>query len=184
MSNPQKSQLKMLIAHELGADIEDAYEREMAAAHQLEGGVEALKQAALKVPSELAKRVDQELGEGESFKDGMSRLEVAELVKKYLARAGVFLAHLATNESTKIAPQRGKAEGMKSAVELIAKAREAESVKLQEALALVEEGPRPVPAMNAARAERGSAAERRAAEAEKKTAKKPRKKRAAKKASG
>jgi len=176
----------MLMANELGADIEDAYERELKAAHQLEGAVEALKQAALKVPHDLAERVDQEMNEGESFKEGMSKLQVAELVKKYLGRAGVYLAHMAQNESKKVTEQLWRAQGLKDAMALVSKTREAESQKLQEALALVESGeggPRPTASPDAARAAHGTAAERRAAAkaAKEKPAKTPRKK-AAKKA--
>jgi hypothetical protein len=176
--NPQKSQLKMLIANELGADIEDRREGQIKTAHELDGSCAALKQAAKKVPSTFMIQVEKDMDEGK-IKDGMTALEIVELVKKYLLRTGDYLGHLSEVAGQEAVAQHGRAAGIKDAMDAIAAMRDKESAKLQQALSMVEEVPEaPRTSASAARMERGSLAERR-----KKPAKKIARKKAAKKAS-
>jgi len=171
VGSPQKSELKILIASELGADIEDGYEGQLKAAHELHGGADALKQASVKVPATFIARINKDLDEGKI--GDMTALEAAEYIKKYLARVGDYLGHLADVMSGNAVSQFGRAEGMKTAMGIVEKMRREENEKL---LRVIEEGDaRPKPAVNRARKKRGSARERKAAE-KKKPAKKAAKK--------
>ncbi|NIT79749.1 MAG: hypothetical protein GWN58_33875 [Anaerolineae bacterium] len=180
--NIEKSQLKMQIANNIGADIEDRVEGELRAAHELLGAADALQQAALKVPRDLAAKVDTALAEGE-IKD-MTALEAAEFAKKYLAKAGDYLRHLSDVERSKASDQRSRVAGLKFAMDSLQKMRDEEAQRIQAVIdATEEDGEAPRTEASAARKAHGSVADRRAAEAEAKGSNgtPPKKKRAAKK---
>lgn len=133
----EKSQFKVLIANDLGSDIEDRYEATLRSAYQLEGASEALKQSALKVPSQLAAKVDTIFKEG-IIKDGMTALAVVELLKKYLGKSGEFLAHLSIVEAHKAQALHAEARGIKVAMGVIAKMREKEIEQMETTIAFEE----------------------------------------------
>jgi hypothetical protein len=184
--NLAKSELKMQIATNLGADIEDRVEGELKAAHELAGASDALKQAAIKVPRDLAAKIDTAVAEGE-IKD-MTALEAAEFAKKYLTKAGDYLAHLSVVERQKSDAQFGRVEGLKFAMETIQGVRDQEAERLQSVLDTIEEdGEPPRTEASAARGAHGSAADRKAQEAKGsngESSKPPPKKKTSKKRSG
>lgn len=182
--NIEKSQLKMQIANNIGADIEDRVEGEMRAAHELSGASNALQQAALKVPRDLAAKIDTALAEGE-IKD-MGALEAAEFAKKYLAKAGDYLRHLSEVERQKASDQLGRVAGLKFAMESVQRMRDKEAERIQGALDAMEAGEEaPRTEASAARKAHGSAADRKAEAQEVKGSNgtPPKKKRGSKKAS-
>jgi hypothetical protein len=174
--NIKKSMLIADVANDLGANLEDRVESEQKTASALAGGAEALKQAAIKVPRDLAARADND----QNIKDGMSEPEVRKMVKEYLTRTGDFLQHLSAVEQQKAITQGGIVDGLRQAMVLIQKRRDAETTKLKQMIALAEQEDASTPgaevprtAAEAARTEHGSAAERKAAaETEKITKKK------------
>lgn len=182
----EKSQLKMLVANDIGADIEDRLEGERRTQYELNGAAAGLKQASKKVPNDLIAHLKKDEDEG-LIKDGMEVHLVVQLVKKYLTKAGDFLSHLGDVEQQKAITQAGRADGLESAMEMVRKVRQAEATKLQRFIALAQEaddvstdgaeGTPEVPRTpaEAARAEHGSVAERRAAAQETPVAEKQKK---------
>ena len=178
--NPEKSQFKILVVNEIGNKVEDKYESELKSTHELAGGAEALRQAAIKVPAAFAAKIDAELEEGK-IDEGMLPQHVAQYAKKYLARVGDFLRHLADVEQQKATSQGGRTAAIRDIIDnVLSKMREEESKKLQQAIEVVkeeevldveekkeEQNPEPSvekPARTvaeAARAEHGSLADRR-----------------------
>jgi hypothetical protein len=184
--NLNKSMLKVDIANDLGADLEDSLDSEQKTTNELAGGANALKQAAIKVPRDLVAKVEDDT----KIKDGLAEHEVRKMIKEYLTRAGDYLNHLSTIELQKAITQGGRVEGLRQAMALIKKQRDTETVKLKQMLALAQEQEDatvagvevPRTAAEAARAAHGSAAERKAAtETEKTTKKKTTKKKTTKK---
>lgn len=163
--NPDKAKLKMMMANEFGADLEDRLEGERKAANELAGGAHALRQASKKVPNDLLPFVEKDLTE-KIITDSMEAHLVAQLIKKYLTRVGDFLNHLADVEQQKAVAQGGRVDGMATAMGLIKKVRDTETLKLQQFLALAEQaettdGDLELRTAGAiARAEHGSAADR------------------------
>jgi len=169
--NPEKSKLKIMIANDFGVSIEDRLEGELKAANELAGASSALRQASKKVPLELCAKVSEEFEKGE-IKDGMQSHHIAQLVKKYLIRAGDFLNHLADVEQQKAVSQFGRAAGLQEAVKMIKKVQEEENERLQGFSSVSDDKLRT--ASSIARAEHGTAAERKkiAEDKKKKTTKK------------
>jgi len=187
--NPNKSMLTVEITSDLGNDLEDRLESEVKTANELAGAAAALDQAAIKVHSGLVAKSKDDA----NIKDGLTREEVLKLVIDYVTRAGDYLKAMSQAEQQKATTQGGRVEGMQAVVAVLKKKREVETKKLQMMIALAkeqeqaekkgEEAPRTAAEM--ARAEHGSAADRRTAERSekvtKKTAKKKTKKKTAKK---
>jgi hypothetical protein len=184
----EKSKLKMMVANNLGADIEDGLEGQLKAAHELDGAAESLKQVAKKVPADLAAKVDQDL-DGGNIKDGMTPSQVAQYAKQYLTRVGDYLAHLSDVQRQKAITQFGRVDGMKDAMKIVQQMHDSESAKIVALSKLGEESlVQPRTASESARREHGSAADRKAAAGKavkntpkKKAAKKAPRKKAAKK---
>jgi len=114
----EKSELKILIAQNLGADIEDRLESAKRSVHHLEGGAEALRQAAIAVPAGVIAKIDILFNEG-NIKEGMTALEVYEKLKKYVSKCGDFLSHLSENEKSKINMQQGEVNGIQVAMRIV-----------------------------------------------------------------
>lgn len=198
--NPNKSMLTVEITNDLGNDLEDRLESEVKTANELAGAAAALDQAAIKVHSGLVAKAKDDA----NIKDGLTREEVLKLVINYVTRAGDYLKAMSSAEQQKAITQGGRVEGMQAVVAVLKKKREAETKKLQMMIALAKEQEQaeekgeevPRTAAEMARAEHGSAADRRAeAKSEKvtkkiikktpkKTTKKKTKKKTAKKAAG
>lgn len=170
MSLFDKIQLTIALATELGADLEDRLEGERKAVSELTGAHQALKQASKKVPVDLVAVLEASLAKGEEIKDGMESVEVAQLVRKYLTRVGDYLSHLADVEQQKAVIEGGRVAGLEDAMKVIQRRRDDETLKLQRMVEAAKQiqndevvaGPRS--SGEAARAEHGTAAERRAAE--------------------
>jgi hypothetical protein len=128
-----KSELKILIANNIGADIEDQLESSKRTVHQLEGAVAALGQAATAVPLGVIAKIDKILEEG-VIKDDMPALQVYTLLKKYVTKCGDFLQHLSEVEKLKVTSQHGEVRGIEFSLGLIKKIKDDE-IKKVEALA-------------------------------------------------
>lgn len=166
--NLEKANLKILVANHLGADIEDRVEGEQKAAHEMNGASDALRQAALKVPRDLAAQLDTALKE-DQIPASMDSLQVVEFTKKYLAKVGDFLRHLSEVEQQKAMMQLGRVDGLRQAMEVIKKTRDQEALKVKahEEEDSTDGGNGARTSGAAARKERGSVADRRSAEAPK-----------------
>lgn len=165
--NLEKSNLKILLANSFGADLEDRMEGEQRAAYELGGASDALRQAATRVPRDLCAKVDVALKEGE-IKDGLEALQVASLIKKFLSKTGDFLNHLADVEHQKSIVQLGRVDGLKQAMKLIQDTRDQEAKKVQTFMEVAASDDEEVltnrTSGSIARAEKGSASDRKAAE--------------------
>jgi hypothetical protein len=128
-----KSELKILIVNNIGADIEDQLESSKRTVHQLEGAVAALSQAATAVPLGINAKIDKIFEEG-VIKDDMPALQVYTLLKKYVTKCGDFLQHLSEVEKLKVTSQSGEVRGIEFSLGLIKKIKDAE-IKKVEALA-------------------------------------------------
>lgn len=128
--NIDKAQLKVLIANDFGADLEDRLEGEQKTAYELGGGASALKQASTKVVRDLVAHVEKSFNDGE-IKDGMDAPSVVQLIKKYLARVGDYLSHLSDVEMQKSIAQAGRVDGIRSAMKVIEKTRNDEIEKIK-----------------------------------------------------
>jgi hypothetical protein len=171
--NIDKAHMKVAVATDIGADIEDRMDGELRAAQELEGAAKALEGAAKKVTVDVAAKVDIALKEGTEIRDGMTTLEVAEVIKKYVTKAGHYLLHLSDVAKHKSAAQRSRADGLRDAMDAVLKLREKEQQKIEGFLKLVEQAEAegdgeivpevPRTPAEAARMQRGSIADRRAA---------------------
>jgi hypothetical protein len=124
--NIDKAHMKVAVATDIGADIEDRMEGELRAAQELEGASKALEGAAKKVTVDVAAKVDIALDEGTEIRDGMTSLEVAEVIKKYVTKAGHYLLHLSDVAKQKSAAQRSRADGLRDAMDAVAEGKRAE----------------------------------------------------------
>ena len=169
--NIEKTELKILIATDIGASLEDRLEGEVKATHELSGASMALRQAAKKVPNDLVARVESD----ENIKDGMEEHLIRKVVKEYLARVGDYLMHLSDVEQQKAITQGGRVDGIRTAMDIVKKMRDTEVSRAQAAIALASSNAKGEPvrtAAEAARKENGTVAERREAEKKKPARKK------------
>jgi hypothetical protein len=169
--NLDKAQLKIAVANNLGADMEDRLEGEMKAAHELAGAAQALRQVAKKVPADLIARLEADQEEGDkAIKDGLEAHLVVQIIKQWLTRAGDYLAHMADVEQQKAVAQGGRASGLQDAMKLVKKMKDEETQKIQTFMELATKGEEagvltaPRTAGEAARLEHGKAADRKEAE--------------------
>jgi len=168
--NLDKAQLKIAVANNLGADMEDRLEGEMKAAHELAGAAQALRQVAKKVPADLIAKLEADQEEGDkAIKDGLEAHLVVQIIKQWLTRAGDYLGHMADVEQQKAVAQGGRASGLQDAMKLVKKMKDEETQKLQTFMELSAKGEEavltaPRTAGEAARLEHGKAADRKEAE--------------------
>ena len=168
--NLDKAQLKIAVANNLGADMEDRLEGEMKAAHELAGAAQALRQVAKKVPADLIAKLEADQEEGDkAIKDGLEAHLVVQLIKQWLTRAGDYIAHMADVEQQKAVAQGGRAAGLQDAMKLVKKMKDEETQKLQTFMELSAKGEEavltaPRTAGEVARLEHGKAADRKEAE--------------------
>lgn len=135
----EKSELKALIANNLGADFEDRVEALQRQFHQQTGAVQALDQAGTKIPVQVSAKIKTILDEG-GIKDGMTPQQVAEFAIKQVMRCGDFLRHLAEQEKKKQVILGGKVEGLKEAMQMVLKMKTDELDKADAAKAALESG--------------------------------------------
>jgi hypothetical protein len=166
--NPEKSQLKILIANNLGADLEDRMEGERKAMNELAGGAQALRQAGKKVVADLLAKLDADQTGDTAIPDGLEAHLVIQKIKQWLGRAGDYITHLADVEQQKAVAQGGRAAGLEDALKLLKKVQDEEAIKLQR-MAEIAQAPEdalismPRTEGELVRAANGTASERRAA---------------------
>lgn len=163
-----KAQLKILIANDIGATIEDRLEGERKAQYELQGAAHALKQASQKVPSDLIAKLEREQADGVNvIVDGLEAHHVVGLIKLWLTKVGDYLSHLSDVEQQKAIIQGGRAAGLEVATGIVKKMRDDTEQRLREIMAAADsDAPPPIePRSEAeqARAAHGTLAERRAA---------------------
>ena len=135
--NLEKSKLKVLILNNLGADIEDKLDSEVKTTYELLGGSDALKQAAYKIPRDLAAKLDKAIKENE-LAETYTTLEAAELVKKYLTKVQDYLLHIAETEKFKSTTQKGCVNGLRSAMDIVQKQKLDEAKKIEQILSILD----------------------------------------------
>jgi len=176
----EKSELKVLIANNLGAEIEDQYDESVRLAYGLEEAAKIIKQAAKSLVVQLCKAVEEDIASG-TISDQLPALKVAELVKKYIIRSGMLLDNIADTKKQLSIARHGEATGLKIAMGVVSRScdKELEKIKaVQEHVAAGSppvrgdarpSGVRPGPSISSVRKEQavieasGSLAERRAA---------------------
>ena len=84
--------------------------------------------AAEKVPFAICGKIKQSL-EGGEIQEGLSPLQVAEWTVKQVMKCADFLRHLADNQKVQLPIQRGRIEGLKTAMAMMVKARDTELEK-------------------------------------------------------
>jgi hypothetical protein len=120
----EKSEIKVVAAHEIGCRLDDALEASTKDLYRLEGAVTAFKQAAQAVEG-LAKHIDKEMDEGKFD------LEQAKIIKRYVERAHQMMTNLGIQSDANRVAQTGKVSGMQQAVQLAKQFRDAEESKAQ-----------------------------------------------------
>lgn len=128
--NPLKSELKILLANNLGADIEDsaeAYERDQ---YRHEGAAVGA-QKVIKAIQALSAHVSKDLDEGK-FSDFPEPIVAAKLIKDWLGKAIEAASGVgAQAEASKIHSQ-GKVAGVRAIIEALQKQNQLETRKLQQ----------------------------------------------------
>jgi len=135
----EKSELKALVANNLGADFEDRFEAVQREFYQQTGSQQALEQASVKVPVQICAKIKTVLDEG-GISDGMTPIQVAEFAIKQVMKCGDFLKHLAEQERHKQVIIGGRLEGLKDAMDIVTKMKETELAKAAAAKKAGEEG--------------------------------------------
>lgn len=137
--NPAKSQLKMLVAEELGRD----YEKQAEATHEKmcehRGGKAAFVHVAGKI-GELGAHIDKDLEEGRIEEIVGEPLKVAAYAKQYIKRCIGVCDNLATAAEVAIHRHTGKEIGLMDAAKRALKMRDEESNKLDAYQKALEEG--------------------------------------------
>lgn len=121
--NVDKAELKIAIATDIGATIEDSLEAAKKEMQQYDGAIMAFAKAA-KACELLASHVDKDLDEG---KYG---LETAEIVKRYIERSAQVNRTLCKEAENLSISASGKISAFENAVATINKYREAERLKV------------------------------------------------------
>jgi hypothetical protein len=137
--NPVKSQVKMVVAEELGR----RFEEDAGAAHdsmcEHKGGKSAFMHAAKKI-SELGEHVDKDLKEGRIEEVVGEPLKIVAYVKQYIKRCVGVCDNLATAAEVAIHRTTGKELGLMDAAKLALKMRDEERNKLEEYVKALKEG--------------------------------------------
>lgn len=139
--NPEKAELKILVANDIGATIEDSLEAAGREMQRQEGAVTAFAQAA-KACEMLCEVVNKDLDEGK-----ITSMELAEAAKLWLTRAANAQRNLGRQAENLVMAASGKVAALESAVAIIAKYRHAEQLKVAAARVLETETPAAAPAV-------------------------------------
>lgn len=126
----EKSHLKVMVANDIGSSMEDKLEGTLQASHEHNGAVAALRQASKQVPLSLCAKIDDMLNEG-AIKEGMTQLNIAEMLKKQVIKAGHYLDHLADVAQQKAIQLTSQADGIKIAMTVVKKMVDTEQSRLQ-----------------------------------------------------
>ena len=131
----EKAELKILIATDIGASIEDSLEAAKKDMYRQEGAVTSFGQAA-KACEMLCEVVNKDLDEGR-----VASMELAEAIKLWLTRAANAQRNLARNAENGGMSAGGKVAALEGAIALIAKYRQVEQLKIAQARVAVPEAP-------------------------------------------
>jgi hypothetical protein len=123
----EKAELKILIATDIGASIEDSLEAAKKDMYRQEGAVTSFGQAA-KACEMLCEVVNKDLDEGR-----VASMELAEAIKLWLTRAANAQRNLARNAENGGMSAGGKVTALEGAIALIAKYRQVEQLKIAQA---------------------------------------------------
>lgn len=135
MSNIEKAELKILIATDIGASIEDSLEAAKKEMTRQEGALTSFGQAA-KACEMLCEVVNKDLDEGR-----VPSMEQAEAIKLWLTRAANAQRNLARNAENMGMSASGRVSALEGAIALIAKYRQVEQLKIAAARVLNPEKP-------------------------------------------
>ena len=122
--NVDKAELKIAVATDIGASIEDTFEAAKKDMYRQEGAINAYSQAA-KACELLCEHVNKDLEEGK-----IESLETADLVKHWLTRAANAQRTLVRNAENLGMAASGRVAGLEQTVELVRKYRDAEKLKI------------------------------------------------------
>jgi len=125
--NVEKAELKILVATDIGASIEDSFEAAKKEMCRQEGAVGAFVQAA-KACEQLCEHVDKDVEEGK-----IESLEVAVVVKRWITRTADIQRNLQRRAENLGMAAAGKVSALEQTVALVSKYRQIEEVKLQAA---------------------------------------------------
>lgn len=137
--NPQKVEIKMLTAQELGKSLEgerDAVEKEV---FRTDGAFQALRASIPKVQALLAE-VDKDLENGEIEKVAGEPLQVLALIKRWIQRSVGVVDNLATSAEIQHHRTVGRQKGLEQAVQLVFKTFNEERTKLENLQKALESG--------------------------------------------
>lgn len=132
--NVEKAELKIAVATDLGAAVEDIFEAARKDMYRQEGAVTSFGQAA-KACELMAEHVNKDVD------DGVYGLEVAEKIKLYLTRAANAQRNLGRNAENLGMAASGKVAALEGAVALISKYRDVERMKIAAARLINPEDP-------------------------------------------
>lgn len=123
-----KAEIKIATVGQIGSKIDDAVEAATKELHSYEGAEQALKQA-IKSLEGLNAHVDKDLDEGKL--EDMGPLQVAESIKRYIARCMGLVQNLATTAEVTCWKARGKVEALNTQVKILKGMYDAETAKLE-----------------------------------------------------
>ena len=135
--NPMKAQVKMLTVQDLGSEMDDMLEGAERSLLTATGGMEWLSKASDGLKA-VSKSVDRDLDSG-AIKGDWTAMEAATYVKGVLSRAHQSLADLALSAQTTKLSASGQVSGIKKCVDLAKKTYDVEKLKLEAAVARLEE---------------------------------------------
>jgi uncharacterized phage infection (PIP) family protein YhgE len=139
MATVEKAEVKILTAHDIGADIEDMMEQAQKAEHMHEGGKLALGDAAKKV-NVLAEHLRKSIEDGDIKLEEIDSPEKIEgLVRKYIARAVNILENLQLMAQNSQIGSAGMVAGYKNAMKAPMKIMEGERKKMEALKEAIEE---------------------------------------------
>lgn len=139
MATVEKAEVKILTAHDIGADIEDMMEQAQKAEHMHEGAKIALGDAAKKV-NVLAEHLKKSIEDGDIKLEEIDSPEKIEgLVRKYIARAVNILENLQLMEQNAQIGSAGMVAGYKNAMKAPMKIMEGERKKMEALKEAIEE---------------------------------------------
>lgn len=138
----EKAELKVLVAHSIGSDMENKLEAAQRLEHQYEGGQLALKQAKIDILS-IAEHLKKDLEEGKLDPKKLelnSELAVHDFVKKWLGRCFISLDGTKEKQRSMQLGAAGMVKGIKDCMTVPLKVMEQERAKMEAVKRAIEEG--------------------------------------------
>jgi hypothetical protein len=133
----EKTEARAAGIHEVGMRMDDLLESAQQEVHRCEGAALGLLQASKPI-QELAGHVEDDIKAGKL--DGLETLQVAEVIKRYIARSAQIIENLSHKARNQQLAAMGQVQGMQTAVAITKKMFDAEQAK-GAAIAAVEATP-------------------------------------------